>query len=84
MVKYSLIKQRNLKLMYLKILQREQFKRIRKDTYHQKRKKIKKIKKNLGPKIQNLRISRLAFSKNYIVIFEIRTLKFLLVESLAK
>ena len=49
-----------------------------------KEKKRKKRKKNLGPKIQNLRISRLAFSKNYIVIFEIRTLKFLLVESLAK
>ena len=39
MVKYSLIEQRNMELMYLKMLQWEQFKRIRKDIYHQKRKK---------------------------------------------
>ena len=40
MVKYSLIKQRNLELMYLQILQREQFKRRKKDIYRQKRKQF--------------------------------------------
>ena len=39
---------------------------------------------NLGPKIQNLHISRLKFSKNYILTFEIRTLKFVYLQSSAR